>query len=217
MHRVGTCSHAIPESESPCHLRRFFFPFLTPLSSIARSEMATAEGQDAQDGIGPKTAIGFSQTEVVRACYCAIRPPANLHLNSSLPLHQQRELVRRAILLQRIRGTRHGVSEMVRILTSAPVDIQERQKPKAFILGKTVLGGGARIEDRFLKSEPAPSFMLSPSRKPIAFFVIQLESMRSFRNRFGERGPDILRQITQIVSLQSTQRGCQLENGFISE
>ena len=124
----------------------------------------------------------------------------NFHLNSSLPLHQQRELVRRAILLQRIRGTRHGVSEMVRILTSAPVDIQERQKPKAFILGKTVLGGGARIEDRFLKSEPAPSFMLSPSRKPIAFFVIQLESMRSFRNRFGERGPDILRQITQIVS-----------------
>ena len=89
---------------------------------------------------------------------------------------------------------------MVRILTSAPVDIQERQKPLAFVLGKTVLGGGRRIEERFLKHEPAPSFLLSPSRKAIAFFVIQLESMQSFRNRFGERGPDILRQITQIVS-----------------
>ena len=42
--------------------------------------------------------------------------------------------------------------------------------------------------------------MLSPSRKDTAFFVIELEEMKEFRTRFGERGPDILRQICQIVS-----------------
>ena len=89
---------------------------------------------------------------------------------------------------------------MVRILTSAPVRIQERTKPSSFVLGKTALGGGKRIEDRFLRNEPAPSFMLSPSRKDTAFFVIELEEMKEFRTRFGERGPDILRQICQIVS-----------------
>ena len=124
----------------------------------------------------------------------------NFHLNTSLPLHQQRELVRRAIRLQRIRGTWTGVSEMVRILTSAPVHIREREKPSSFSLGKVVLGGGKRIEDRFLRKEPAPSFIISPNRKDTAFFIIELESMSAFRRRFGDRGPDILRQICQIVS-----------------
>ena len=124
----------------------------------------------------------------------------NFHLDASLPLHQQRELVRRAILLQRIRGTCFGVSEMIRILTSAPVYIKERTKPKAFVLGKTVLGGGKDIAQRFLRREPAPSFLLSPDRKDTAFFVIDLEAMNEFRARFGDRGPEILRQITQIVS-----------------
>jgi phage tail-like protein len=124
----------------------------------------------------------------------------NFHLDTSLPLNQQRELVRRAILLQRIRGTCMGVSEMIRILTSAPVRIRERTKPKSFVLGKTVIGAGKDISDRFLNREPAPSFLLSPQRKDTAFFVIELEERGAFRNRFGDRGPDILRQITQIVS-----------------
>ena len=42
-------------------------------------------------------------------------------LDESLPVHQQRELVRRAIRLMRTRGTRLGIEEMVRVLTSAPV------------------------------------------------------------------------------------------------
>ena len=124
----------------------------------------------------------------------------NFQLDSSLPIHQQRELVRRAILLQRIRGTCFGVSEMIRILTSAPVRIKERCKPKASVLGQMTIGGGRDISRRFLNKEPAPSFVLSPHRKDTAFFVIELESMSAFRNRFGDRCPDILRQITQIVS-----------------
>ena len=124
----------------------------------------------------------------------------NFELNTSLPLHQQRELVRRAILLQRIRGTCLGVSEMVRILTSAPVHVRERTKPHAFVLGKTRIGGGKNAPQRFLRDEPVPSFLLSPQRKDISFFVIELDPINDFRMRFGDRGPDILQQIVQIVS-----------------
>jgi len=124
----------------------------------------------------------------------------NFELNTSLPLHQQRELVRRAILLQRIRGTCLGVSEMVRILTSAPVYVRERKKPKAFVLGQTCIGGGKDTPQRFLRNEPVPSFLLSPHRKQTSFFVIELDPIDDFRMRFGDRGPDILRQIIQIVS-----------------
>ncbi len=45
-------------------------------------------------------------------------------LDESLPVHQQRELVRRAIRLMRTRGTRLGIEEMVRVLTSAPVRVE---------------------------------------------------------------------------------------------
>ena len=47
-------------------------------------------------------------------------------LDESLPVHQQRELVRRAIRLYRTRGTRRGIEEMVKVLTAAPVRIRER-------------------------------------------------------------------------------------------
>ena len=42
----------------------------------------------------------------------------------------QRELVRRSIRLNRMRGTKAGVSEMIRILTSTPVHIEEEPNRK---------------------------------------------------------------------------------------
>jgi len=124
----------------------------------------------------------------------------NFHFDASLPLHQQREMIRRAIKLQRMRGTSAGVAEMVRILTSTPVEIIERTKPNACYIGKMTLSGGKRIENRFLRREKPGSYIVSPSRKEMAFFIICLESMGKFHKRFGERVSDILRQIIQIVT-----------------
>jgi phage tail-like protein len=124
----------------------------------------------------------------------------NFHLDAALPLHQQRELVRRAIRLQRMRGTKAGVSEMVQILTSTPVRLIERQPPKACVVGRMTLAGGSTVEHRFHRREPTPCYLLSSNRQPMSFFVILLEPQRRFRERFGERAGNILRRISHIVS-----------------
>lgn len=124
----------------------------------------------------------------------------NFHLDAGLPLQQQRELVRRAIRLQRMRGTVEGVAEMVRILTATPVKILERKKPYGCVLGKMTLAGGKSVDRRYLRREPTPSFVVAPRRKPIGFFVIQLEPQSDFRARFGGRAAGILRRICQIVT-----------------
>jgi len=124
----------------------------------------------------------------------------NFDLDESLPLHQQRELVRRSIRLHRTRGTREGITEMVRVLTSAPVTIQERTKPYPAVLGAMTLAGGPTIEDRFLRDEPVAYYVLSPTRAKTAFFVLVLESRDRFRARFGERSRAVLRRISQIVT-----------------
>ena len=64
----------------------------------------------------------------------------NFPLDESLPLHMQRELVRRSIRLNRMRGTKAGLSEMIRILTSTPVHIEERAKAKSLCVGSVDLG-----------------------------------------------------------------------------
>ena len=99
-----------------------------------------------------------------------------------------------------MRGTNAGVSEMVRILTSSPVQIIERTKPRPCALGQMTLSGGKTIDSRFLRREPPGSYLVSPNRQNMAFFVIRLESMKTFHKRFGERATDIIRQITQIVT-----------------
>ena len=66
-------------------------------------------------------------------------------LDQSLPVHQQRELVRRAIRLFRTRGTRLGIEEMVRVLTSAPVRVSERRRPHPVCLGQATLLGGQDV------------------------------------------------------------------------
>lgn len=122
-------------------------------------------------------------------------------LDESLPVHQQRELVRRAIRLYRTRGTRAGVEEMVRVLTSAPVRIRERLRPGPAVLGKCRLVGGKDVVDRYHAGEPPGAYLVEPAtRKATSFFTLVLEPRDRFKGRFGERAAGILRRIVHVVS-----------------
>ena len=124
----------------------------------------------------------------------------NFPLDESLPLHMQRELVRRSIRLNRMRGTKEGLAEMIRILTSTPVKIEERTKPNACVLGQMTLSGGKDVASRFFRREPPGSYMYSESRKKMSFFILELEPKYLFLRRFGDRSGDILNRIVEIVS-----------------
>lgn len=124
----------------------------------------------------------------------------NFELDESLPLHQQRELVRRSIRLQRTRGTAEGIAEMVRVLTSAPVRIVERRKPLPCVLGAMTLAGGRTVEERYGFAEPPAHYLVRESRQKTSFFVLMLEDRAAFSRRFGERAASTLRRIVQIVS-----------------
>lgn len=124
----------------------------------------------------------------------------NFALDESLPLHQQRELVRRSIRLHRTRGTRAGIEEMIRVLTSAPVVVTERRRPPTATLGVMTLAGGRTIEERYLRGEPPGHFIVNPTRSDGTFFVLTLEDREAFRARFGERAGAVLRRISDIVT-----------------
>lgn len=124
----------------------------------------------------------------------------SFELDESLPLHQQRELVRRSIRLHRTRGTVAGVTEMIRVLTSAPVEVEERCKPFPCVLGAMTLAGGHTVEERFLRNEPTAHYIIRADRAKTTFFVLTLESRDRFRERFGERATAVLRRISQIVT-----------------
>jgi phage tail-like protein len=124
----------------------------------------------------------------------------NFGLDEALPLHQQRELVRRSIRLHRTRGTRAGIEEMIRVLTSAPVLIEEHHAPQPCVVGGMTLSGGKTIEGRYLRGEPPAHFLLRENRKSSTFFVLRLEGQSAFRKRFGERASAVLRRITHIVT-----------------
>lgn len=122
-------------------------------------------------------------------------------LDESLPIHQQRELVRRAIRLYRTRGTRGGIEEMVRILTSAPVRVRERHKAPAAVLGKCLIIGGRDVVERYERNEPLGCYLMEPQeRSETSFFTLVLEPRDRFKNRFGERAGPVLRRIVQVVS-----------------
>ena len=121
-------------------------------------------------------------------------------LDEDLPLHRQRELVRRSISLYRSRGTVVGITEMIRVLTNADVRIVERKKPGSATMGMMRLAGGRSAEERYRNSEPSASFIVEPQRSETTFFVVTLEDQDSFRERFGERAETEIRRISQIVS-----------------
>jgi phage tail-like protein len=121
-------------------------------------------------------------------------------LDEGLPLHQQRELVRRAIRLYRTRGTRQGMEEMIRVLTAAPVSVSAREKPQPFVLGAATLAGGATPEDRYVNGEPPAHYLYRSERAAINFFALVLERRDRFEGRFRQRAPAVLRRIAQVVT-----------------
>lgn len=128
-------------------------------------------------------------------------------LDQSLPVHQQRELVRRLIRLMRTRGTRLGIEEIVRVLTSAPVRVEERAVPKGAVLGRAHLsGGGGTVVDRYQRNNPPGAYLFTPpgagadARRPTSFFAVKLEPRDRFQARFGERASQVLRGIVKVVS-----------------
>lgn len=123
-------------------------------------------------------------------------------LDESLPLHQQRELVRRAIRLYRTRGTKEGVEEIIKVLTAAPVEVSPREKPQPFVLGGATLSGGQTIEDRYARSEPRAHFLYDHKRESTNFFALVLEPRNRFEERFSERAPAVLKRLTQIVTAE---------------
>ena len=121
-------------------------------------------------------------------------------LDEGLPLHQQRELVRRAIRLYRTRGTRMGMEEMIRVLTAAPVSVSAREKPQPFVLGGATLAGGATPSERYQKDEPPAHYLYRSERAGINFFALVLERRDRFEARFRQRAPAVLRRIAQVVT-----------------
>ncbi len=103
----------------------------------------------------------------------------------------------------RTRGTRAGIEEMVRVLTSAPVRVEERRAPASVVLGSAVLVGGTSITERYQRNEP-PGVYLMPEqpRRPTSFFTLRLEPHERFSERFGERAPQVLRRIVNVVSAE---------------
>jgi phage tail-like protein len=126
----------------------------------------------------------------------------NFEFDASLTIHEQRELVRRAIRLYRMRGTVEGVEEMVRVLTSAPVALLECTKPPPVVLGGCTLAGGGTLPERYLASEPPAHFLYPRHRPATRYFVLLLESRSRFEQRFGERAADVLRRISRIVTTE---------------
>lgn len=124
-------------------------------------------------------------------------------LDEDLPLHRQRELVRRSISLYRARGTVLGITEMIRVLTNADVTIEERRPPRSATMarvGGLRLAGGKSPAERYRNNEPAGSYIVNPKRAATTFFVVKLEDRASFQERFGERAETEIRRIVQIVS-----------------
>lgn len=124
----------------------------------------------------------------------------NFELDESLPLHQQRDLVKRSIRLYRTRGTKAGIEDMIRVLTSAGVSVEERRRPQPCVLNGMTLAGGRNISERYLRGEPPGHFLVRPNRAKTTFFVLKLEDRDAFRRRFGERATTVLRRISQIVT-----------------
>ena len=95
-------------------------------------------------------------------------------LDEGLPLHQQRELVRRAIRLYRTRGTVGGMEEMIRVLTAAPVAVSPREKPQPFVLGAATLAGGRSPAERYVAGEPPAHYLYREERPATSFFALVL-------------------------------------------
>jgi len=181
-------SSAVPAGEGVDQFRRFLLLFQHLMTTVT----------DRIDKIPDLTNPGTADPRFLPW----IASWVNFELDGSLPLHQQRELVRRSIRLHRTRGTRAGMEDLVRVLTSAPVRIEERVMPQPAVLGAMTLAGGRSVEERYVRSEPPAFYLLPPGRAQTSFFCLVFEDMAAFRARFGERAQSVLRRIAQITTLE---------------
>ncbi len=129
-------------------------------------------------------------------------------LDESLPLHQQRELVRRAIRLYRTRATTAGVQEMIRVLTGTEVKIQDRTLPQPFVLGGSTLAGKAHVWDRYTNKEPPGCFLMTERRAKILFFRLQLPHRTNLESNHPQRVPMLLQRIVSIVTAEKPAHLC---------
>jgi phage tail-like protein len=122
-------------------------------------------------------------------------------LDRALPLYQQRELVRRATRLFRTRGTKRGMEEMLRILTSAPTRVLERKRPAGMVVGRGHLSGGKDLVERYERNERHGCYLFEVNaRAETSFFMLQLEPRKRFKQRFGERAQGTLRRIVDVLN-----------------
>lgn len=219
---------AIFQGEGPVHAREVVRPRSTELARWRGGELPEEEATELDPDAEPLRRFLFIFQHVMTTltnridhlvdltdpmmCESKMLPWLSswvgFELDESLPVHQQRELVRRAIRLMRTRGTRIGIEDMVRVLTSAPVRVEERTLPKPFVLGQAVLIGGGTVVERYQRGEPPGAYLMEPPRtstsaggtKPTSFFTLRLEPRDRFQNRFGERAAQVLRRIVNVVS-----------------
>jgi phage tail-like protein len=123
----------------------------------------------------------------------------NFDVDAALPVHQQRELVRRSIRLVRSRGTRAGIEEMVMVLTAAPARVVERRRPPPAALGAFRLTGSRDIVSRYRRAEPLGGWLVDPRAPVTSAFLLSLEPRASFAARFGEHAERVLRRIVAIL------------------
>lgn len=123
----------------------------------------------------------------------------NFELDAALPVHQQRELVRRSIRLVRSRGTRAGIEEMVMVLTAAPARVRERRRPPLAALGRFRLTGSRDAVGRYRRNEPLGGWLLGPNAPSTSYFSLALEPREAFRARFGEHAERVIRRIVGIL------------------
>ena len=214
---------ALFQGEGPVHSRNLLRARTTEVQRYLGSDMAEMQGVDIEVDDDPMRRFLFLFQHVMTTvteridrlvdltdplgCDARFLPWlaswVGFELDEALPVHQQRELVRRAILLMRTRGTRQGIEDMVRVLTAAPVRVEERVRPLPMVLGKGTLIGGRDVVERYQNGEPPGSYLVEPPRRAsTSYFTLRLEPRERFRSRFGERAGQVLRRIVNVVGAE---------------
>jgi phage tail-like protein len=214
---------AIFQGEGPVHSRKLLRTRATEVQRYMGRDMGEMQGVDVEVDEDPLRRYLFlfqhvmtTVTDRIDALVDLTDPMAcdsrflpwlaswvGFQLDESLPVHQQRELVRRAILLMRTRGTRQGIEDMVRVITAAPVRVEERLRPKPMVLGQNAVIGGRDVVERYDRGEPTGCHLVDPSKRAdTTYFTLRLEPRDRFRSRFGERAGQVLRRIVNVVSAE---------------
>ena len=78
--------------------------------------------------------------------------------------------------------------EMIRVLTSAPVQIAESSAPKACILNAMTLAGGKNPAERYQRREPPGHYIMKPGQSKTDFFALRLEDREASSTKIWRTG-----------------------------